>query len=681
MSIARPVDFILTHGPELLAAGLDPAGFSLLVAGFPHTRVLLLDPALAPDQQEERLTSFFYRPERDPVVLAAMDPQQRAAGTIQLLLEKFKLNPELLSLVDLQAALENPDPKTRTLKALDLLRLAAVQVSRAISVGSQEMAVSRQVLVWGDSYAGLKAAADLADLGYPVILATPPSTLAPLAPGGPRPLTPADPLASLLQKVKGHPSISLRTDAQIQDFRGTAGNFCFRLDTPQGREEVRVGAVILAPEINLAPNPERYGLPCHPRILSQTQLEHLLISPPETLNFLSGGNHPAAVALLVGLAGEGHPSALRRALTAAGLLAPLDCQIHLLVGDTKVAEPGLEQALRAAQDAGLILYKLGQRPEFRLAADRPVLSFFEPVMGWSMELTVDLLGFDEEYQAAPGNPALAEELRLPLAPGGFLQSDNVHHLPVATSRRGIYVVGPGRAVMDLEAAFSDADAAVLESQRLLGPGKATAPLGRAVVDRGRCVLCLTCYRLCPHAAITFDNRACIHELACQGCGVCASECPNEAIQIFNCSDEQIQAQLWALDPQLAPRLVAFMCGNSAWEAYQAALKLKHASLPLGFTALRMPCAGKIDIDYLLRAFTQRGIGGVLVLGCHPENCKSQRGNELARGRVEQAQGLLEEAGINPRRLRYATLAANSPQSLIETVDELWAQLELNSESS
>jgi coenzyme F420-reducing hydrogenase delta subunit/Pyruvate/2-oxoacid:ferredoxin oxidoreductase delta subunit len=677
MSIARPVDFILAHGPELLAAGLDPAGFSLLVAGFPHTRVLLLDPALAPDQQEERLKSFLYRPERDPVVLAAMDPQPRAAGIIQLLLEKFKLNPELLRLVDLQAALENPDRKTRTLKALDLVRLAAVQVSRAVAVGSQELAVSRQVLVWGDSYAGLKAAADLAHLGYPVILATPHSTLAPLVPGGL--LTPADPLASLLQKVKGHPSISLRTDAQIQDFQGTAGNFRLRLDTPQGREEARVGAVILAPEINLKPNPERYGLPCHPRILSQTQLEELLHFPSETVNFLTGGNHPAVVALLVGLAGEGHPSALRRALAAAGLLAPLDCQIHLLVGNAQVAEPGLEQALRAAQDAGLILYKLGQRPEVRLAADRPVLRFFEPVMRGSMELTVDLLGFDEEYQAAPGNPALAEELRLPLAPGGFLQSDNVHHLPVATPRRGIYVVGPGRAVMDLEAAFSDADAAVLESQRLLGPGRATAPQGRAVVDRGRCVLCLTCYRLCPHEAITFDNRACIQELACQGCGVCASECPNEAIQIFNYSDEQIQAHLWSLDPQLAPRLVAFMCGNSGWEAYQAALKLKHASLPPGFTALRMPCAGKIDIDYLLRAFTQRGVAGVLVLGCPPENCKSQRGNELARGRVEQAQVRLGEAGINPRRLLYTSLAANSPQSLIETVDEFWAQLDLNSE--
>ena len=219
-------------------------------------------------------------------------------------------------------------------------------------------------------------------------------------------------------------------------------------------------------------------------------------------------------------------------------------------------------------------------------------------------------------------------------------------LPVITNRRGIYVVGAGRGLMDLDQARAETDAAVNEVQQLLGRGSSIAPKGRSVVDRGRCVLCLTCHRVCPHGAVTWDNRAIINELACQGCGICASQCPNDAIQIRNFTDDQVVAALETLDPRLTPRIIAFMCKNSAWEAYHAAMKQDQVNLPLGFTPLRMPCAGKIDIDYILKAFTY-GADGVLVLGCHQDNCKSQQGNLHAQWRVERAREMLAEPARSP----------------------------------
>jgi len=103
-----------------------------------------------------------------------------------------------------------------------------------------------------------------------------------------------------------------------------------------------------------------------------------------------------------------------------------------------------------------------------------------------------------------------------------------------------------------EETITDVNAVVNEIQDLLAQGQAVAPQGRAVVDRGKCVFCLTCYRFCPHGAITWDNRAVINELACQGCGICASQCPNDAIQVRNFTDDQIAAQIAALDPSLTP---------------------------------------------------------------------------------------------------------------------------------
>jgi coenzyme F420-reducing hydrogenase delta subunit/glycine cleavage system H lipoate-binding protein/Pyruvate/2-oxoacid:ferredoxin oxidoreductase delta subunit len=657
------------HGPELVAAGLDPQDFSRAVASLPNCRVLPLDPALSAAEQEEQVRPFLSQDgEINPVVLAAKDPEHRGAGVASLLTGELGLNPEHLMHVDLTAALGQPDLSSRTAKGLEMIRLAASQVSRARPIVSQTIPVCRQVLVWGDSAAGLKAAWELAEVGYPVILASPNPGLNPLACEYAEGAPDSEATARLVRQAQEHRLIRTVCDAQIGDFGGVTGNFTLRLDTPQGSLTEQVGAVVLAPELQLQEDSHRYNAPDHPGVVSQTRLEALLSGASEE-------QIPQTAALLVGLAGESNPLALGRALRAASRLLSAGRRVYLLVGNTKLAGPGLSQAVRANQEAGMLFIKLGECPIVSVMDEGLVVSFFEPTMREDLGLGVDLVACDEQYQAAAGNAGLAELLRLPSGSGGFLQSGNVHHTPVATPRRGIYVVGPGRGILDLEETNTDISAAVNEIQALLAQGEAVAPLGRAAVDRGKCVLCLTCFRLCPHGAITWDNRAVINELACQGCGTCASQCPNDAIQVRNFTDEQMTAQLESLDPQLSPRIVAFMCRNSAWEAYQTAVKQNHASLPLGFTPIKVPCAGKVDPDYLLRAFTS-GADGVLVLSCPHDNCKSSHGNLCAEWGVEQVQGLLAEAGIDPGRLLFQSLAANAPRDLINAVDQLMVNLSL-----
>ncbi len=665
----KPVNVLVMHGPELATAGLDPREFSRAVASLPNCRVLPLDPALPTAAQEEQVRSFLSQEQEiNPVVLVAKDPRYRGAGVAHLLTGELGLNPECLRQVDLTAALEQPDLHSRTAKGLEMIRLAAAQVTRAKPLDPQCIPVSRQVLVWGDSSAGLKAAWELAQLGYPVILASPKPELTPHALESAKGEVESDSLAALVRQAQEHSLIRTICAARLVDFGGVTGNFTLRLDTPPGRVTESVGAVVLAPELELQENPQRYNPPDHPGVVSQTRLEALLSGASEE-------KIPETVAFLVGLAGETNPLALGRVLRAASRLLAAASRVYLLVGDTKLAGPGLQLALRAKQEAGLLVIKLNECPTISVMDGGLVVAFFEPTMREDLGLAVDLVVYDEQYQTAAENAGLGELLRLPSGSGGFLQSGNVHHNPVATPRRGIYVIGPGRGILDLEETNTDISAAVNEIQVLLGQGEAVAPEGWAAVDRGRCVLCLTCYRLCPHGAITWDNRAIINELACQGCGICASLCPNDAIQVRNFTDEQVAAQLETIDPQLGPRIVAFMCRNSAWEAYQTALKQNHASLPLGFTPIKVPCAGKVDPDYLLQAFTS-GADGVLVLSCPQDNCKSSHGNRCAEWGVEQVQGLLAEAGIDPGRLLFHSLAANAPRDLIDAVDQLLANLSL-----
>ncbi len=674
MTITREIEIILAHGPDLSAAGLDYYQLGLWAGGVPRSRVLALNPLLTLAELKARLQAFLHHGEERPVVLAAVGPARRGRAIKKFLLDDFRIKPELIVEVDLQEALDYPDPRFGLIKAQNLILMAAAQVSRAEPLTIREMPVSTQVLVWGDSFPALRAARSLADLDYPVILATPNPSLSPLIPGAPLSQVPGEELAALMNQVQGHPLIRLALQATMLSFQGSLGNFQVCLRSAQGVQEERVGAVILSPEIYLEVLSAPVETAPHRRIISLSNLEEILAAPEEVDTWLDPAAPRLNVALMAGLSSEAHPLMLRRVLTtAARLLGRDNCQVHLFVRDAKVAAPSLEAELEKAQDAGLILNKLSQAPALAVEDDQLYLRFFEPVLRRDLLLSCDLVVLEEAYRAAPDSAALAQLLGLYQGPQGFLQADNVRYLSVTTNRRGIYAAGPGRAVMDLDQAFAQIDAAVTEVQHLLGRGAASALPGRALIDRGRCVLCLTCYRLCPHGAVTWDNRAIIQELACQGCGVCASECPQDAIQMHNFTDDQVVAALKTVDHRLSPRIIAFMCQNSAWEAYHAALQMDDVSLPLGFIPLKMPCAGKIDSDYLLKAIVH-GARGVMVLACHPDNCKSHHGNEHARWRVELAQSLLAEVGLNPHRLLFKTLAANAPQDFLAAVAEMQTRL-------
>ncbi|OIP22178.1 ferredoxin [bacterium CG_4_10_14_0_2_um_filter_33_32] len=56
---------------------------------------------------------------------------------------------------------------------------------------------------------------------------------------------------------------------------------------------------------------------------------------------------------------------------------------------------------------------------------------------------------------------------------------------------------------------------------------------RPVINSKKCKQCFTCWGYCPEAAfITKNNKIIgINYLHCKGCGICAKECPNKAIDM------------------------------------------------------------------------------------------------------------------------------------------------------
>jgi len=55
---------------------------------------------------------------------------------------------------------------------------------------------------------------------------------------------------------------------------------------------------------------------------------------------------------------------------------------------------------------------------------------------------------------------------------------------------------------------------------------------RPLVDKEKCVNCLLCWIYCPDAAIVRKEKWVeVNYDYCKGCGICAKECPKEAIKM------------------------------------------------------------------------------------------------------------------------------------------------------
>ncbi len=78
--------------------------------------------------------------------------------------------------------------------------------------------------------------------------------------------------------------------------------------------------------------------------------------------------------------------------------------------------------------------------------------------------------------------------------------------------------------------------------------------------------------------------------------------------------------------------------------------------PASIKIIRVPCSGKVDVMYLLRAI-QKGADGAYIVGCLEGTCHFNEGNFRARERVEHVQKLLEEVGIEGDRVRMYNLSS------------------------
>ncbi len=116
-----------------------------------------------------------------------------------------------------------------------------------------------------------------------------------------------------------------------------------------------------------------------------------------------------------------------------------------------------------------------------------------------------------------------------------------------------------------------------------------------------------------------------------------------------------------------PLILAFCCHYCAYAAADLAGSMR-LQYPGNVRVLRLPCTGKLEVNYLLAAF-ERGVDGVIVAGCLEGGCHFLEGNLRARRRVERAREFLAEIGLEPERLEMFNLSSAEGPRFAEIVDD------------
>jgi len=107
--------------------------------------------------------------------------------------------------------------------------------------------------------------------------------------------------------------------------------------------------------------------------------------------------------------------------------------------------------------------------------------------------------------------------------------------------------------------------------------------------------------------------------------------------------------------EFEPKIVAFVCN---WCTYAGAdltgtSRIKYAS---NVRIVRFPCTGRIDYMLLLKAFDE-GADGIIVSGCHPNDCHYTSGNFHARRRWMTFRSMCDFMGIDTRRIKFSWVSA------------------------
>jgi F420-non-reducing hydrogenase iron-sulfur subunit len=121
-----------------------------------------------------------------------------------------------------------------------------------------------------------------------------------------------------------------------------------------------------------------------------------------------------------------------------------------------------------------------------------------------------------------------------------------------------------------------------------------------------------------------------------------------------------------------PKILGILCN---WCSYTGADLAGTARMkyPPNVRSVRVMCSGRVDPGFILDAL-KSGADGVLVCGCHPGDCHYLEGNYKCLRRIPLTKRLLQDLGVDPKRLRLEWVSASEGARFQKVITEFTEQI-------
>ncbi len=203
-----------------------------------------------------------------------------------------------------------------------------------------------------------------------------------------------------------------------------------------------------------------------------------------------------------------------------------------------------ESYFTKARKAGIIFiqYDVGNKPQVSVpeGPDGPIsVAAVDPLLGKPVEIETDLL-----VLATGIVPELPEQLTVAFGADrdtdGFFAEAESKWRPVDAVKEGVFACGLALSPRSIPEAIATAGAAAQRSLRILSHEKLPAGKIVSIVRHSLCSLCERCIEACPYEARTIDldlEKVRVNPAMCQGCGSCATVCPNSAAVVLGFAEQ------------------------------------------------------------------------------------------------------------------------------------------------
>jgi F420-non-reducing hydrogenase iron-sulfur subunit len=116
-----------------------------------------------------------------------------------------------------------------------------------------------------------------------------------------------------------------------------------------------------------------------------------------------------------------------------------------------------------------------------------------------------------------------------------------------------------------------------------------------------------------------------------------------------------------------PKIIGFLCNFCAYAGADLA-GVSHLQYSTNIRSIRVLCSTRITAHIILEVFGE-GADGVLIGGCHVEDCCNLSAHIYTQKRVEMAWQLMKIVGLDPERLRLEPVSASEGERFAEVVDD------------